>query len=125
MSKLAALMHKDINENAFKAESFLEELIIMIIIAPVIETFIFQSIPIELSRRRLQNVIPGCIASVLIFSLNHVYNVYYFTGAVLAGIIYAFAYLVYENYWKSIFLVTAVHMIYNSIATLNNHYHFI
>jgi membrane protease YdiL (CAAX protease family) len=125
ISKLAALNHRNMNENALQMESFLEEIIIAIILAPVIETFVFQSIPIELSRKRLQNVIPGCIASVLIFSLNHVYNIYYFAGAVLAGIMYAFAYLIYENYWKAIFLVTSIHMLYNSIATLNNHYHFI
>lgn len=96
--------------------------LLLIIAAPVIETFLFQSIPISFLRKRNVSINYQIIVSTLLFSSVHIQE-YYLTGAVsgiIGGFYLSFSYAIWrKNQPKLAYLMTAaIHMTYNTFILL-------
>lgn len=95
-------------------------IIITGIVAPIVETFLCQWVPIKLIRlisKVNDNYV--IIASAFIFGIMHGYNVYYVIYAFAIGLVFAFSFIVYSDGNRKAFLyVAALHSIRNNIATL-------
>ncbi len=96
------------------------KLIESIIIAPVIETLIFQAGLIYLIDRFLTNKITFQIAiSSVLFGLFHNYNITYIFFGVFLGVILSTAFILYErkNNWSDAYIaVVFIHALRNMIA---------
>ncbi len=104
-------------------ESIVLELLIAVVVAPLIETLLFQSLVIEiickLIKRPRKNIWISVIASSLAFSMNHTYSISYMVITFFAGLILAIAYYL-GRYRKEgpIVLVFVIHSLYNLITSL-------
>ncbi|MDU1348031.1 CPBP family intramembrane glutamic endopeptidase [Clostridium butanoliproducens] len=92
------------------------------ILGPFFETLIFQSLVIFILQKikglKNNNIIIILISSIL-FGVAHYYNVAYIFKAFIAGILYAYSYLVYKDKDQHpIWVVTIIHALHNSIVTL-------
>lgn len=100
-------------------------MVIAVIVAPLIETLIFQALIIEIIckiiKRPRKNILIAVVASSLAFALNHTYSIGYVIFAFLVGIIYALAYYL-GRYRKegAVTLVFTLHAMYNLSASLQN-----
>ena len=106
-------------------EGVVLELLIAVIVAPLIETLLFQSLIIEIVcnfiKRPRKNIWISVIASSLAFSMNHTYSISYMVITFFAGVILAMAYYL-GRYRKegAIVLVYAIHSVYNLLTSLFN-----
>ncbi len=100
---------------------------IRIIIAPIIETFVFQFLIIELLIVLIKKinddlVFLPVIFSALFFALNHSANFYYFFVSLIMGILWALIYL-FGRYRKNItgyLLAAIVHIGTNMLSVIYN-----
>ena len=106
-------------------ESFILEYLIAVVVAPLIETLLFQSLIIEIIckfiKRPRKNIWISVITSSLAFSLNHTYSISYMVITFFAGVILAKAYYL-GRYRKegAIVLVFAIHSMYNLLTLLSS-----
>lgn len=106
-------------------DSVVLDLIIAVIVAPLIETLLFQSLIIEIIcriiKRPRKNICTAVMISSLAFALNHTYSLYYFIITLGAGMILALAYYL-GRYRKenAIILVFLIHSFYNLSSSLYN-----
>jgi uncharacterized protein len=102
-------------------ESITEQLIFGVLIVPLIETLLFQSLIItiicKIVKRPRFNIIPALTISAMAFGLNHSYNLAYFIYTLTVGFFLALAYYVSifrkESAILSVFLI---HSIFNLIS---------
>ena len=112
----------DVNSNIV-LDSIFEKIFFGIILVPLIETLIFQSLIIsvicKLIKRARSNFYPAIVFSAFAFSLNHSYNAYYMIYTFIVGTILAFAYYI-ARYRKesAVLLVFAIHATYNFTSFL-------
>jgi membrane protease YdiL (CAAX protease family) len=96
--------------------------IIAVIIAPILETLIFQKGIIILSRKieYIKNrVWLQIVISALIFGLNHTYSVAYIFVGFLLGLIFAYSYIVSEDKKSNALRnVIIIHSLSNMISIL-------
>ncbi|MGM9475030.1 lysostaphin resistance A-like protein [Pedobacter sp. GSP4] len=85
-----------------------------VILAPILETIIFQYAIIETAKNKMPKVY-ACFLSALFFGITHLYNFYYFLFAFIAGLLFAYIYTIGNTVMKSIGYVFTVHVIYNLI----------
>ncbi len=110
---------------SFTTDSIVLDLLIAVIVVPIIETLLFQSLIIEvickIIMRPRRNICIAVFASSLAFALNHTYSISYVIFAFFAGIIYALAYYL-GRYRKegAIILVFILHAMDNLSASLYN-----
>jgi len=110
---------------SFVTDSIVLDLLIAVIVAPLLETLLFQSLIIEIIckiiKRPRRNIYIPVIASSLAFALNHTYSLSYVIFAFFVGIIYALAYYL-GRYRKEggIILVFILHAMDNLAASLYN-----
>ena len=100
-----------------------EEFIILLLVAPVLETWIFQSFIIKKSLQYFNNdKLVAIILSAVFFGLTHYYSIPYIIKATIAGIFYAMLYFILLNKKKQpVIYIIIVHSIYNLIGfTLND-----
>jgi membrane protease YdiL (CAAX protease family) len=101
------------------------DLLIAIIVAPLIETLLFQALIIEITcrfiKRPRKNIWISVIVSSVAFALSHTYCISYIFITFLAGIILALAYYL-GRYRKEgvIVLVFVIHSVYNLITSLSS-----
>ncbi len=106
-------------------DSIFLDLLIAVIVAPLLETLLFQSLIIEIIckiiKRPRKNICIALLVSSLAFALNHTYSLSYFIISLCAGMILAVAYYL-GRYRKenAIILVFLIHSIYNLSSTLYN-----
>lgn len=106
-------------------ESIVLELLIAVVLAPLLETLLFQSLIIEIIcrfiKRPRKNIWISVIASSLAFSLNHAYSISYVVITFFAGVILAIAYYL-GRYRKEgpIVLIFLIHSIYNLLTSFYN-----
>ena len=93
-------------------KSVWEEAVTGLIIAPLLETILFQCAIIE-SFKGKSKLKWGMPVSALIFGLVHLYNPVYFIYGILAGFILAFVYIIPESLWKRILFTYCTHLLYN------------
>lgn len=110
---------------SFTTDSIVLDLLIAVIVVPIIETLLFQSLIIEvickIIKRPRRNICIAVFASSLAFALNHTYSVSYFIFTFGVGIILAVAYYL-GRYRKesAVVLVFLIHAIYNLSSSLYN-----
>jgi hypothetical protein len=88
-----------------------------IFVGPIIETLLFQAIPIKILWRLTKSKKICLIGSILLFAVVHIFQGWLngFPSGVIGGFYYAFSYFIWrERNVKYAFLITAgIHMIYN------------
>jgi len=98
------------------------KLIIVALITPLIETFVFQFLVIYLLLRFTRFPLWAVICiSALIFGLAHTYSVYYMLYAFVGGVIYAVAFAACKQkkgYFFAFWIVVLIHGLFNAIGTL-------
>lgn len=110
---------------SFATESIVLDLLIAVIVIPLLETLLFQSLIIEIIckiiKRPRKNIHIAVMVSSLAFALNHTYSLSYFIIMLGAGIILALAYYL-GRYRKesAIILVFIIHSMYNLSSSLYN-----
>jgi len=118
-------LESDLIENDIINESTnMEKFWLSIVLAPLIETFLFTMLIIEFSLHLFQRVkIKNYIAilfSAILFSWSHNFSVVYIIYAFITGLIYGWLYLLTKN--RGVFMafstVFLVHFINNSVAFL-------
>lgn len=106
-----------INANTISNESLDEIFIYTVLIGPVLETFIFQFLVIEilvLFKVKHTSII---VISGLLFAVAHFYNLAYILAIVFPGLLYAWYYLYLKLHKKHAFLsVTLLHACSNLFA---------
>jgi len=98
--------------------------IITVLIAPVVETLIFQYGVIELffKLKNKNKVLFAALASAILFSLSHYYNLLYILGAFILGLGFAFFYIIAKSrkdinpFW----FLASIHSLLNLVAFISN-----
>jgi hypothetical protein len=118
ISYLITLYDKKLLYTGIDEFSLLEIFFLAVIIAPLIETFIFQFLIIEILSKFKVNTSLILWISTLLFSLSHNYNVVYILAMVFPGLLYASFYLFLkkETSKSPFFMIFLLHAIANLIA---------
>lgn len=103
---------------------WLYQLILAVILAPFLETLLFQKIPIDvgsyLQKQMLNKVYPivNILLSSLVFAIMHPYNIGYLISAFLFGFIFSYVYIIRSNatYFSSFTTVCTLHMTWNLLV---------
>jgi len=122
-SIIATRIDPSFTSNPIDNENIIYIFAMLVIIAPVLETFIFQLAIIEIGlefklRRRLLVLI-----SSILFALSHHYNWVYVGIMFFIGFIFAYSYMIVRNKYdmtKATLFVISLHAMSNLIAFLNN-----
>lgn len=99
-----------------------EKLILFVIVGPILETLLFQYTIIEFCKRKKMALEYCCLLSAFIFSSMHLYNVFYFLYAFVAGTLLAFLYLSGKSKKNAILITAAAHIIFNGIVFISKVY---
>lgn len=98
--------------------SIQEEFLIVVCIAPLAETSLFQYAPYKILHKyvRLRYVV---LVSSLLFAAMHYYSTLYFINGLLAGLLYSAAFCLLRNSKPFVF-TAAIHIMYNLISFIVN-----
>jgi membrane protease YdiL (CAAX protease family) len=96
-----------------------DQVLWILIIAPLFETLFFQYFIIENLNKKFSAYV-SCFISALLFGLSHTYNIFYFAFAFFSGIIFAVIYFVSSINKRGIIYTLFTHVIYNTIALIIN-----
>lgn len=109
--------------NGYPFESPKEEFFITVVIAPLIETILFQYLIIDsILRKRSDAFLLASFCSAICFGLAHHYSAPYMLLTFLGGFLLAILYLTAKLKGKSPFLVICLtHALYNLIGFTLNH----
>ena len=120
---IATYFDPSLTDNPVVTESLVGNFILMVIIAPLIETLIYQFAIIEIGFRLKFHPLLSIIISALAFGLSHHYNIVYVLITTVSGFIYAYYYTALrpQNYTNRFVLVALLHSLFNLIAFLNNY----
>lgn len=123
-----------INENAYLTNpninyndsiNTLKSFVKSVVLAPLIETFIYQFIIFKVSKLLIKNnklsLIVFLIISSLSFGFSHFYSPSYLLYTIFSGFIFAFFYEIFHmKKANSFLLITLIHLTYNLILFLTN-----
>lgn len=105
----------DKSENGLKDLPIFIQTLAILLISPIVETYLFQYIPnvilqkLKINRNYLLIIIPS-----IIFSLFHFYNIIYLFMTLFGGIILNYYYLKTKKISKHYFILTVLlHSLYN------------
>ena len=100
------------------SESFFMNFLVVSVAVPLIETLVFQWIPIKFIHRFLKwSSLKIILASAILFSLSHCYSLAYIMHSFIIGIILADAFILQEEIRGSPFLVVSIiHGLRNTIS---------
>jgi uncharacterized protein len=105
------------NASNFKFENRFHEFITVLILAPLIETYLFQHL--VLSRLLKYNYLLSVVVSSLMFSLVHLYSAKYFIYAFASGLTYSVSYIIaYRSRLNPFLFVWSTHFSYNLFVFL-------
>lgn len=121
-SVLATYFDPTLTSSPLKNKSLLAQFIVVVIIAPIIETIIYQFAIIEIGFKLKLSPILIIIISSLAFGFSHWYNPVYVLVTTVVGFILAYYYtaLRQQNYTNRVVFVVLLHSLSNLIAFLNN-----
>lgn len=122
-SVLANYIGTELSNTRFNFGSLAEEFIVVVIVAPIVETLIFQYAVIEtLLNLKVRTWI--CIStSALMFGIQHWYNPFYVAALTVIGFILSYYYMALskQRTINSIVLLIIMHSIFNLIAFVAKH----
>ncbi|MHA4846876.1 CPBP family intramembrane glutamic endopeptidase [Flavitalea antarctica] len=106
----------------FEYRSVAEHFVTVVIVAPVIETYIFQHGIINLTLRTIRSDrLIAVLLSATGFALTHIYSLPYIVVTFFIGFLYATLYLVFvEKNVEAFWWVTLTHSMYNLCAFVLN-----
>jgi len=115
---ITTFLPEPIIENPFTIDDKWMEIFVVLIVAPIIETLIFQSLIVELVckfiKRPRNSFYIALILSALAFALSHTYSISYFVFTFIGGLILALAYYIGRYRKENAFLlVFIIHSLYN------------
>lgn len=121
------LSKEGVNINVVNGSPISFLVVVVIVLAPVLETFFFQVIPIEISNRITKKLTGkpcmmfSIVVSALLFAVEHRFSIAYMCFAFIVGLYLAFFYSyiskIYRNNWKKGFAATVLlHTIFNCLA---------
>lgn len=108
-----------LNSSGLNFESKTELFIVVVVVAPLIETFIFQFLIFYLMSLLTKNKIAILLTSALLFGLSHSYSLLYILSGCMGGLLLGYAYLIFQVRKKYSFWTVSV------IHSLNNLYLFL
>lgn len=122
-----AAIHNDfsyiIHANFLPFDSFYEELLIVLLIAPLAETVLYQyaiiDITLFLSKLMFKKelIVLSIILSAICYSLSYLYDYVYMIQMVIVGLLYSFFYTVIKQRNMNAFLYSLlVHVLYNLLV---------
>ena len=95
------------------------KVLLLIVIGPVLETVLFQYLPISIAQRFTKKKWVIIFSSSVVFGLGHLYNPVYFTMAFFGGVICSYLFIYSEERKKSGILFCIVfHSLYNLYGLL-------
>lgn len=100
--------------------SIIEGVFIAVLIAPFIETFLFQHFVIKfILSKKATATLASCMISAILFAIGHYYSWQYILKTFLSGLLFASLYLII-NYKRQnpILIVFTAHAIYNCIGLI-------
>lgn len=130
LTTLISVIGNFIQENAYQIDalegkSLILVFFLLVVVAPVVETFIFQYGIIELCLlvRSKYNKQIALFVSALLFGLSHSYNIIYIVFATIMGAALAFYYLCFRKYETkyAILAIMILHALLNGITFLLNY----
>lgn len=104
-----------LREKAVGGMSAINEFLLAVILAPIIETLIFQYAIIETVRQKTRPIY-ACLLSATAFALLHSYSIFYFLYALVSGLLFAYLYYLEKSEWKSFVIVLSAHCLYNLLT---------
>lgn len=112
-------------EDPFTIDNKWVKIIFSLIIVPLIETLLFQSLIIEIVckfiKRPRHNLYVAIILSAFAFAFSHTYSISYVVFTFVGGLILAFAYYIGRYRRENAFLlVVIIHALYNLWTILLN-----
>ncbi len=103
-----------LTNHSIRTMGAMDELLIAVVFAPILETVIFQYALIESIRQKIKPLY-ACFLSATAFALVHCYSVFYFLFAFISGLIFAYLYYLEKSILKSFLLVLSAHFLYNML----------
>lgn len=97
-------------------ETVVFEFFTAVIVAPLVETLIFQFLVIEflyLTKIGKRKIV---VLSAIIFSLTHYYSIGYILYAFSMGVIFSYSYVIRKNATQAFLTVYAIHLLRNVLA---------
>lgn len=117
-----------INANFLAFDSLWEEIIIVIILAPIIETVVYQYFLVDVTLYltsvifKKQSIILAILIPAICFALSHKYNYLYVANTLIAGLSLNLFYVLVKLRKQNAFICTViVHSVYNlAVFTLKH-----
>jgi len=100
-----------------------EEFFMVVAVAPLLETLLFQYIPIKVVRLFVKDTHYAIVGSAISFALSHYHNWFYILNTFLIGLIFGYAFIASEKRLYSPFLIVFfIHSLYNLYAFIVKNY---
>jgi uncharacterized protein len=115
------VLHKPATSGILTYSSKAEEFFIIVLVAPIIETFLFQYLPFYFLKGKLPEIYIILLAA-LVFGCGHFYNWIYIFNTMFAGILYGCVYASKARVGKGFLYTWLLHMFYNCFAYFMNHF---
>jgi hypothetical protein len=113
------LFPEDKYGNNIKISSIYEKVLILVMLAPVFETYIFQKLFLEGAVMLTKEKIISSIMVAILFGLAHWYSIPYIIKAFFAGLLYNLLYLKIRDRQQNAFWYVAItHMSFNLFALI-------
>lgn len=121
---IANYINPELTSSKLQFDSLLEEFVVAVVIAPIIETLIFQYAIIETLLNLKVHPWISIIISALLFGVSHWYNPIYVIVLTVVGCILAYYYVAlrYQNGFTQISLVVLIHALFNTIVFLDKNF---
>jgi membrane protease YdiL (CAAX protease family) len=119
--KITTFYHLEFKSNSVPFQSKTEEFVLVVFIAPILETLIFQYLP-YFYLKKYRDIYTLLISSIL-FGLAHAYSIIYIIYGFAVGLLFISAY--YYSIKKNVnpfLLVAFSHFIYNLFAFCMNNF---
>lgn len=121
------LTEQGINNSISRGVSITSFLLAALVMAPLVETFLFQVLPIELFNRVTKritgktSILFSIVVSAILFAIAHHYSIEYMFFAFLLGLylafFYSYTYRIFGKKWLKSFASTALlHFVFNLLA---------
>jgi len=108
-------------EGIISFTSAVEALVMAVIVAPLLETLVFQLGIIETIKKK-RSIFVACLISALFFAVFHLYNAYYFAFTFVSGLMMAYLYCLKKSVIKGFVVTAGAHACYNLLGFLLSRY---
>ena len=110
----------DFSAKPLKDSSLAAKFVAGSFVAPLVETFLFQYLPIEILKKKLSRGYLLIFSSAL-FGLSHFYSIPYMLKTFFIGLVLAASYIFWIQQKPHKFIITvAIHSLFNSIVTFTS-----